>query len=176
MIKTTLALAALLGLQACAQHGDHHHGMDMSQIAAASLSPSATSSVTGLVVFHAKGEDLMVHVQASGLAPNSTHGFHVHATGSCASADFMSAGGHFNPRSHTHGPQEAEHHAGDMPNLVADAEGKINQKFTLKASSLRGAQGVIGHAVIVHADADDFKTQPTGNSGARIACGVIAGH
>ena len=198
-----LALGAfVLGLQACAtpdahkdhatpaagksgaQHemGMHREGMAqhmqdmMAKMAAASLSPAASGGATGLVMFHAKGEDLMVHVKASGFAPGSEHGFHVHEKGNCASADFTSAGGHFNPHASAHGPQDAAHHAGDMPNLVADAYGKVDQKFMLKGVALKGANGLLGRAVIVHAEPDDFKTQPTGNSGARMACGVIAGH
>ncbi len=155
--------------------GKHMHDM-MDKMAAASLSPAAAGGATGLVVFHAKGDDLMVHVKASGFAPGTLHGFHVHANGNCASADFISAGGHFNPHASAHGPQDAAHHAGDMPNLVADAEGKVDQKFTLKGAALKGPSGLVGRAVIVHAEPDDFKTQPTGNSGARMACGVIAGH
>ncbi|WP_232351633.1 superoxide dismutase family protein [Inhella proteolytica] len=149
---------------------------DMSGMAMASLSPAAAGGATGLVMFHAKGEDLMVHVKASGFAPGSMHGFHVHDKGNCASPDFSSAGGHFNPGAHPHGPQDAARHAGDMPNLQADAQGKVDQKFVLKGAKLQGETGLVGRAVIVHADADDFKTQPTGNSGARMACGVIAAH
>ncbi|WP_374435678.1 superoxide dismutase family protein [Inhella sp.] len=194
--------ALILGLQACASqdkpdahaaHGSeaaqpakhdmamHKEGMghkmhDMGGMAMASLSPAAAGGATGLVMFHTKGEDLMVHVKASGFAPGTAHGFHVHANGNCASPDFSSAGGHFNPGAHPHGPQDAARHAGDMPNLQADAQGKVDQKFVLKGAKLQGETGLVGRAVIVHADPDDFKTQPTGNSGARMACGVIAAH
>lgn len=164
--------------EAMAKHkegmGQKMHGM--AGMAMASLSPAASGGATGLVVFHAKGEDLMVHVKASGFVPGTAHGFHVHANGSCASPDFSSAGGHFNPGGQPHGPQDGARHAGDMPNLQADAQGKVDQKFVLKGAKLQGDAGLLGRAVIVHADPDDFKTQPTGNSGARIACGVIAAH
>lgn len=190
MSKILMGAALLaLGLQGCATQSTpaahsheaaeakgHGHPMDMDKMAVASLSPATAGGVNGLVMFHQMGDDLMVHVRASGFAPNSTHGFHVHAVGSCASADFTSAGGHFNPANKPHGAPDADHHAGDIPNLVADAQGAVSQKFHLKGGALKGPNGVIGHAVIVHADADDYKTQPTGNSGARIACGVIAGH
>lgn len=148
----------------------------MRDMAMASLSPAAAGGATGLVVFHSKDGDVMVHVKASGFAPNSAHGFHVHEKGSCASADFSSAGGHFNPGGHPHGPQDAPRHAGDMPNLQADAQGRVDQKFVIKGVQLKGEAGLLGRAVIVHAEPDDFKTQPTGNSGARMACGVIASH
>jgi len=163
-------------------HGMHPHKEGMPHkkqgggMAVASLSPAANGGATGLVMFHAKGEDLMVHVKASGFAPGSAHGFHVHANGNCASPDFSSAGGHFNPGGHPHGPQDGARHAGDMPNLQADAEGKVDQKFLLRGGKLLGDAGIVGRAVIIHVDPDDFQTQPTGNSGARMACGVIAAH
>ena len=87
----------------------------------------------------------------------------------------MSAGGHFNPTSKPHGnPSSSEHHGGDMPMLEADASGNATLDATLDTITLgSGANGIVGRAVIVHKDADEFKTQPTGNSGARRACGVI---
>ena len=142
--------------------------------AVATLSPTATSGVSGIVVFSGGGTSVDVHVTASGLQPGSIHGFHVHENGNCASADFMSAGGHFNPTHKPHGPQDKPHHAGDMPSLLADPAGKIDARFTLEGVTLGGAEGFVGHAVILHATADDFDAQPAGNSGARIACGVIA--
>ena len=142
--------------------------------AVATLSPSATSGVSGIVVFAGGGSSVDVHVMASGLQPGSIHAFHVHENGNCASADFMSAGGHFNPTHKPHGPQDKPHHAGDMPSLLADPAGKIDARFTLEGVTLGGADGFVGHAVILHAVADDYDAQPTGNAGARIACGVIA--
>ncbi|HJW11641.1 MAG TPA: superoxide dismutase family protein, partial [Albitalea sp.] len=88
--------------------------------------------------------------------------------------DGMSAGGHFNPSAKPHGPQDGEHHAGDMPALKADANGNANAAFQLSGVSLgSGTADLAGHGLIVHAQPDDYKTQPTGNSGGRIACGVI---
>ena len=142
--------------------------------AVATLSPTATSGVSGLVVFSGGGDSVDVHVTAAGLQPGSIHGFHVHENGNCASADFMSAGNHFNPTHKPHGPQDKPHHAGDMPSLLADPAGKIDARFTLEGVTLGGTDGFVGHAVILHATADDFDAQPSGNSGARIACGVIA--
>jgi len=142
--------------------------------AVATLSPSATSGVTGIVQFSGGGTSVDVHVTASGLQPGSIHGFHVHDVGNCASADFMSAGDHFNPTHKPHGPQDHPHHAGDMPSLLADPAGKIDARFTLEGVTLGGADGFVGHAVVLHALADNFDAQPSGNSGGRIACGVIA--
>jgi len=142
--------------------------------AVATLSPSATSGVTGIVQFSGGSHSVDVHVTATGLKPGSIHGFHVHETGNCASADFASAGGHFNPTNKPHGAQDHPHHAGDMPSLLVDPTGKIDVRFTLEGVTLGGADGFVGHSVILHATADDFETQPSGNSGARVACGVIA--
>lgn len=142
--------------------------------AVATLTPNATSGVTGLVQFSGGSSSVDVHVTASGLQPGSIHGFHVHEVGNCASADFMSAGDHFNPTHKPHGPQDKPHHAGDMPSLLADPSGKIDARFTLEGVTLGGVDGFVGHAVVLHATADNFDAQPSGNSGARIACGVIA--
>jgi Cu-Zn family superoxide dismutase len=142
--------------------------------AVATLTPSATSGVSGIVTFSGGGTSVDVHVVASGLLPGSIHGFHVHDIGNCASADFMSAGDHFNPTHKPHGAQDKPHHAGDMPSLLADPSGKIDNRFTLEGVTLGGVDGFVGHAVILHASADNFDAQPSGNSGARIACGVIA--
>jgi Cu-Zn family superoxide dismutase len=142
--------------------------------AVATLSPTATSGVSGIVTFSGGGTSVDVHVIASGLQPGSIHGFHVHENGNCASADFMSAGAHFNPTHKPHGPQDKPHHAGDMPSLLADPSGKIDTRFTLEGVTVGGTDGFVGHAVVLHATADDYDAQPAGNSGARIACGVIA--
>lgn len=141
--------------------------------AKAVLKGGAAGMGDGEVTFEAMGDGVMVHVVASGLAPGSTHGFHVHDKGICTGPDFASAGGHFNPTNHPHGGPETERHAGDMPNLTADANGKIDQRAMLHGTQLAGAEGIIGHAVILHASPDDYHTQPTGNSGPRLACGVV---
>lgn len=146
-------------------------------MAVATLTPTQGSSVRGLVMFHEKDGHLMVHARISGLMPNALHGFHVHETGSCASPDGNSAGGHFNPEGQPHGPQSAPHHAGDLPALKADAEGRVDQMFHVMGPTVSaGPRSLVARSVIVHAQADDYSTQPTGNSGARIACGVIAAH
>ena len=118
-----------------------------------------------------------MHVTASvtGLKPNGDHGFHVHEKGDCSSGDGMSTGGHFNPLGKPHAAHDAaEHHAGDLPSLKADAYGNAELKFESKSISVgSGATDVVGKGLIVHRDPDDYKTQPTGNAGPRIACAVI---
>ena len=152
-------------------------GMRHGQMAVASLSPTQGQNVQGLVMFHQRDGHLMVHAKVSGLKPNAEHGFHVHEGGSCASADGSSAGGHFNPDGKPHGPQTGDHHVGDMPSLKADAQGHADMRFMLSRTTLgTGPARIVGRTVIVHAQPDDYSTQPTGNAGARIGCGVIAAH
>ncbi|RIX49647.1 MAG: superoxide dismutase family protein [Rhodocyclales bacterium GT-UBC] len=138
------------------------------------LMPTTGSKVTGRVTFARTGEKLRVVAEVSGLTPG-LHGFHIHEFGDCSASDGGSAGGHFNPAGARHGsPDNAMHHAGDMPQLVADASGVARLTAYLDGVSLADeAQGIRGRSVVVHAQADDFKSQPAGNAGARLACGVI---
>jgi Cu-Zn family superoxide dismutase len=143
--------------------------------ATAQLKPTQGNTAAGTVSFTQQGLRVDVRVQVTGLAPNQEHGFHVHEKGDCSSPDGMSTGGHFNPGGQPHGPQSAPHHGGDMPSLKADASGNAQASFQMQGVSVgTGIDGLIGRGVIVHAKPDDYATQPTGNSGARIACGVIA--
>jgi len=143
--------------------------------ARAELKPTTGNTTAGVVEFkQTSAGNVSVVAKVSGLKPNQEHGFHVHEKGDCSSGDGMSTGGHFNPGGHPHGPQDAAHHAGDMPALKADASGNADARFTLKDVGIgEGANDLVGRAVIVHIQPDDYKTQPTGNAGARIACGVI---
>jgi superoxide dismutase, Cu-Zn family len=142
--------------------------------AVADLAPTTGNTARGTVTFTPKGDRVVVVANVSGLAPGN-HGFHIHEKGDCSSGDGMSAGGHFNPLGKPHGsPSTMDRHAGDMPMLVADASGNATLTVDLDVMTVgAGAADVIGKGVIVHKDADDYKTQPTGNSGARVACGVI---
>ena len=128
--------------------------------------------VTGNITAYDKVE---VAASISGLQPNQEHGFHIHEKGDCSSGDGMSAGGHFNPlgKPHAH-PSTSDRHAGDMQALKADDYGNASYSATFDVITVtEGPTGIIGRGVIVHAQADDYKTQPTGNAGARLACGVI---
>lgn len=141
--------------------------------AIAVLHATAGSSVTGTVTFTADGDSVKVVADISGLTPGK-HGFHIHEFGDCSSADGKAAGGHFNPTNHHHGaPDASDRHEGDLGNIEADASGKAHIDITDKVLKMTGAESIIGHAVIVHEKADDLKTQPTGDAGGRLACGVI---
>ena len=131
----------------------------------------------GTATFEPTKGGVKVKVSVSGL-PKGKHGIHLHAAGKCDPPDFKSAGGHFNPTGKQHGhknPQGA--HAGDLPNLTVGLDGKGKATFTAKGVSLAEGPGSLlgaeGTSVVIHADPDDEKTDPAGNSGARIACGVV---
>lgn len=141
--------------------------------AIAQLKPTQGNSVTGTVRFLQQGGGVQVTATVSGLTPGQ-HGFHVHEKGDCSDPEGKSAGGHFNPAGQAHGaPGSAAHHAGDLGNLEADENGNATLEQHVHGLQLTGEQGLIGRGMIVHADADDLSTQPTGNAGARVACGVI---
>ena len=142
--------------------------------AEAQMAPTQGNKVSGTVTFVPSGDKLKVFAEVSGLTPG-LHGFHIHEKGDCSAPDGTSAGGHFNPTSKPHGnPERGEHHLGDMVQLVADDKGNARQVSYIEGPTLGdGPNNIIGRSVIVHAAVDDYKTQPTGNSGARQACGVI---
>jgi Cu-Zn family superoxide dismutase len=195
--KTGLCTLALLTLAiGC---NDNHPGNNVSQsqetkipadnsahdevvIAVANIHPSqaattqpAMSQITGQVVFTSTDEGVKVVAELHGFKPGSTHGFHIHENGDLSAPNLSSAGGHFNPDKHQHGgPRSAAAHAGDLGNIVADAQGNAHLEITLHGLTLtKGPRGLIDRSVIVHADADDLKTDPAGNAGPRIAGGVI---
>lgn len=129
--------------------------------------PAGTARVT-----QADGA-LRVSVEAQALPPGE-HGVHIHMTGKCDAPEFTSAGGHWNPDSKHHGLDNPEgQHAGDMPNLTIGADGKGTLDYELKGGTLAGLFDDDGSAFVVHAGQDDQKSDPAGNSGARIACGVF---
>ena len=142
--------------------------------AVAVLHPTAGNKVSGTVTFTEVADGVQVRAEISGLTPGN-HGFHVHEFGDCSAADASSAGAHFNPTSKPHaGPESAERHVGDMGNVQADASGNAKLEYVDHQISLTNDErSAIGRSVVVHAKADDLKSQPAGDSGARVACGVI---
>ena len=169
MTRTLIAVASAAALAGCASMG-----MGTKPSAVADLQPTTGNTARGQVTFTQDGDSVRVSARLTGLKPGAEHGFHVHEKGDCSSGDGMSTGGHFNPDAKPHGPQNAPHHAGDMPAVVADAYGNATSAFTLKGVSIgSGAADLVGRGLIVHRDPDDYRTQPTGNAGPRIACAVI---
>lgn len=143
--------------------------------ASATLDPTKGNNASGLVNFQQVGDAVRVVGTVQGLNPGQQHGFHIHEAGDCSSGDGMSTKGHFNPQGTPHGdPLSGPHHAGDLPALRADSNGRANVDVTLGGMTVApGPNSVVGRGLIVHAQPDDYRTQPTGNSGARVACGVI---
>lgn len=134
---------------------------------------NATGEKVGTAIAEEFDGAIRVMVEVHGLPPG-VHGTHVHTTGKCDAPDFASAGPHWNPTSHQHGKENpAGPHAGDMPNLSIGADGRDRTIFTLSAGSYAGLLDQDGAALVIHATADDYKTDPSGNSGGRIACGVF---
>lgn len=143
--------------------------------AVAELKPTRGSRTAGTVHFHQLEDRVRVVARVSGLVPGREHGFHIHEAGDCGSGDGMSAKGHFNPGKHPHGHfSSSERHAGDLPALKGDSGGAAGLQVDLDLITIEpGPASIVGRSLIVHADPDDYRTQPTGNSGARIACAVI---
>lgn len=168
-MKTAIATLIAIGvLSACASYS-------AGPAASAQLQATTGNSVAGWVKFAQAGDKVRVSGEVSGLAPNTAHGFHIHDKGDCSSGDGMSTGGHFNPEGHPHGGFDAaEHHAGDLKSLQSDSNGVAKFQYEISAVTVgSGVTDVVGHGLIVHRDPDDMKTQPTGNSGPRLACAVI---
>lgn len=141
--------------------------------ATAVVKPYQDNKVSGLVTFTKVPNGIKIVADIEGLKPGK-HGFHVHEHGDCSGNDGMKAGGHFNPTHSKHGgPDSAERHVGDFGNLEADAKGYAHYERVDNLISLEGENSIVGRSIMIHADPDDFVTQPTGNSGPRIACGKI---
>lgn len=143
--------------------------------ARATLDSRSLSNVRGVVDFVQVGNEVLLTGYFSGLEPDSEYGFHIHEKGDCTAQDASSAGGHFNPRLHSHGAPGGENsHAGDLPNIASDMNGNAIYTASISGVSLDNSpNGILDKSAIVHHDADDYVSQPAGNSGARIACGII---
>ncbi len=137
------------------------------------LHPTKGSNVEGVVTFTKSGNEVKIVADVTGLTPGK-HGFHIHEFGDCSSPDGKAAGGHFNPTNNPHAGHDAEQrHEGDLGNLEADSSGKAHLDLTDNMMAMTGEKSIIGRGVIVHEKEDDLKSQPVGNAGGRVACGVI---
>ena len=161
--------ASVLLLTACG----HLAGQGLG--AGTSLQPRSGSATSGQANFRQQGDRVLVRVEVSGLTPGQEHGLHIHDKGDCGD-NGNAAAGHFNPLGNPHGKYDStQHHMGDLPSLKADSNGVATVNVqSADITLLAGPGNVIGRAVIVHAQPDDYTTQPTGNAGARIACAVIS--
>jgi superoxide dismutase, Cu-Zn family len=143
--------------------------------ATAELQPTDGNTARGTVEFYLAQPTMALNVQLEGLEPGN-HGFHVHENGDCSGAKASAAGSHLNPNGTPHGdPKDAEqrHHAGDLGNVRAEDGGAVKQWVRSDELQLQGPAGIVGKAIVVHAKDDDLKSQPGGESGDPVACGVI---
>ena len=177
-----LAAATAVFLTACGSApkkpaGPNIPTLSTAKQATANLASASGSLVSGKVTLVPMGAG-GVHLTGTvgGLPANSTHGFHIHEKGDCSAVDGSSAGPHFNPFTSVHGRANAgDHHSGDMDNVVSNAEGVVQLNVHVGGVTLGGGSvnDIAGRALVVHAAADDYTSQPAGNEGARVACGVI---
>jgi Cu-Zn family superoxide dismutase len=174
---SSLALAALAGCTSTpppkSQAPAPQHRL---QRAIANMAPVSGTLVSGKLLVFAVDGGVRIEGELGGLGRNATHAIHIHERGDCSAADGSSAGGHFNPAATAHGRVgHGAHHAGDMDNIVANARGvaKVDVRADGVTLGSGAANDVLGRAIIVHVAADDYVSQPTGNAGARAACGVI---
>ena len=188
MARTSTASTLMLAIAAALLAGCASTGTPTATAAAAApakstasratvnLAPASASLVSGTLTLVPMGDGVHITGEVGGLKPGDTRGFHIHEKGDCSAADATTAGGHFNPGAQAHGRAgQGAHHAGDTDNIVADAKGVARINAHVSGVTLGGgaANDIAGRAVIVHAAADDYTSQPAGNAGARVACGVI---
>jgi Cu-Zn family superoxide dismutase len=169
-MKPILIAAAALALTACASTDEAK-----APSAGVKLEPRSGSQVRGSLTLTQVGPDrVRIAGTVTGHNPGPK-GFHIHDKGDCSAPDAMSAGGHFNPGGMKHGGLTGDRHSGDIGNVTFDANGTATVNVVADGISLKkgAANNVVGRAVVVHAAQDDLKTDPTGNSGGRVACGVI---
>ena len=171
-MKGVAAAAAVLVLGGCASMGA------IANTETVTVRDAAGETV-GTALLTPATEGVQVVLSVNGL-PAGVHGVHIHETGRCEAPSFTSAGGHYNPLNREHGFENPQgHHVGDLPNMTVGADGRGSLTAVARGASLTaGAQGSLrkpgGTALVIHAGADDYRTNPSGDSGSRIACGVIS--
>lgn len=146
------------------------------QSASIVMAPASGSLVSGKLTARPTPDGVRITGEVGGLQPRGMQAIHIHETGDCSAADATSAGGHFNPGQQPHGKSDGiAHHAGDMNNIVAHSNGVAQIDVQARGVTLGGgaANDIAGRAVVIHAKADDYQSQPAGNAGARVACGII---
>jgi superoxide dismutase, Cu-Zn family len=164
-VRTLILIAVTAALAAC-------DTVEPSGGAPMALVNSAGQSIGSVRAWQTAG-GVSFHISASGL-PHGLHGIHVHAVGRCDPPDFASAGPHWNPAGRIHGLNNpAGPHAGDLPNVEVAANGVLSATVTVPGASIASILDADGAALVIHANADDYMTDPSGNSGPRIACAVI---
>lgn len=141
--------------------------------AVAVVHPTEGNEVTGTVTFEQSSDGVRVQATLEGLEEGD-HGFHIHQYGDCTADDGTSAGGHYNPTEEPHGaPDDEERHMGDMGNITADADGNATIDYVDPRIELNGSNSILGRGIVIHGGQDDFSSQPSGDAGPRLGCGVI---
>lgn len=191
-----LAALAAFALAACGPRNDHDHPQteitahehghaqavepapaESPQgplVAVAHMNPTEGHDVRGTVTFTRVEGGIRVVAELTGFDAPGLRGFHIHEFGDCSAPDATSAGGHFDPFGHDHaGPDDDERHVGDLGNIEVDAGGNASYDRIDPLLAFEGEASIIGKSVVVHAEEDDLETQPTGDAGGRVACGVI---
>ena len=168
------ALPVVLAVSACATAS----GPQSAAPTASAKLVAADGAARGTAIVTQAGDGLHVVVKAQGLTPG-IHAVHIHTTGQCAAPDFVSAGGHWNPTARKHGKDNpAGMHMGDMPNMTVAPNGSGAIEYHVASGSISGGATPLldadGAAIVVHAQADDNMSDPAGNAGGRVACGVLA--
>jgi superoxide dismutase, Cu-Zn family len=168
-VGTVAGLLLILGAPAGAAEGSG----EQVKKGVAVLSPTKGNSAQGTVTFTPRDGQVLVRVEMSGLTPGK-RGIHVHEFGDCSAPDGTSAGDHYNPTDKEHGgPKDEERHVGDFGNITADENGSVSTEFLDPVITLEGPHSIVGRAVVVHGEEDDLTSQPSGDAGGRVACGVI---
>lgn len=175
LIITALTLLVTGCVQFQEKNGDAEQEAEtVIEQAVAVIYPTEGNDIEGTVTFTQTDEGVMVQAVVSGLEAESMHGFHIHQYGDCRASDGTSAAGHFDPMDMPHGAPTAEQrHVGDMGNLPAGADGVAEIEYNDPVIELNGPNSIMGRGVIVHAGRDDLESQPTGDAGSRLGCGVI---
>ena len=183
IVASSVAVSAALILGACSSAPPRPPppapaaaAVSSAQLAQAALAPASASLVSGKLSLTPSAAGVRIAGQIGGLPRGSRFGFHIHEQGDCSAVDASSAGPHFNPLAAPHGNAKiGAHHAGDLDNLVSGLDGVAQIDQIVSGVTLGGgaANDIAGRALVVHADPDDYRSQPAGNSGARVACGVI---
>lgn len=175
MLRGTLTVVGSVVLAGCAATGANPPG-DASITASRASLRAADGGDRGSVTVSETGDGLRFAIAATGL-PQGVHGAHVHAVGRCDAPGFETAGPHWNPTGREHGRENPQgQHAGDLPNLIIGTDGRGSLEITIPGTLAGGSNALLdgdGAAFVIHANADDLRSDPSGNSGARIACGVI---
>lgn len=174
-MRSMLILCCLIALSCSSfEKTDEKIQADVTTAAIANVHSSKYPNIEGTVSFTNQAQGIKIIANLSGLPKKAYLGFHIHENGACEGPDYKSAGDHYNPTSAAHGgPGNSSRHFGDLGNLITDAKGETQYQLIIPKNSDADFEKIIGKSILIHAKRDDLKSPPSGNAGARIACGII---